>query len=78
MNDGQEQAVDPEFEKENQKRIILDQINTIYESVLKPFCDGDKMIYDPDIFSKLKKEKFTEWVINNNNELSALFGSITD
>jgi hypothetical protein len=59
---------------ENEERIFLaiDQIGMLYDRVIKNFQDGNDMVFNPNIFAKLTKDRFINWVILNNDELYRL------
>jgi len=62
-----------ERQKENQQNLMLDRINLLYDQIIEQFKLGNKIIYNPNIFSKLTRIKFISWVIDNNDELFELF-----
>lgn len=63
--------IDPE--KQEKKRIeIIEKIGKLYD-VIDSFRNGDLLVYNPNIFSKLTKTEFTQWVISNNKNLINLF-----
>jgi hypothetical protein len=59
--------------QENEKDTILDKINKLYSDVVEPFTNGERMVYNLDVFTKLTREKFVDWVISNNDSLEKLF-----
>ena len=65
---------DLQYEKEEKIYLLLQQIDVLYEKVFGKFMEGDKLIYNPNIFSKLTKEKFRDWIIINNPEIKKLLG----
>ncbi len=50
----------------NKKYILLKKIEVLYNSVFKDFRNGDKIVYNPYIMSKLSLEKFVDWIVENN------------
>lgn len=69
MNDD----VDDEMEVEYRKEFILDAIIELYEQVMVPFKGGEKIIYNPHLFSNLTQDKFILWIISNNVKIAELF-----
>lgn len=60
------------FEKELIIQQIDDKIHQLYHNVIKKFHQCEYSIYNPDILSKLNEDKFYQWIINNNNNISNL------
>lgn len=65
--------VDDELELLHQKQTeneeLFGHITTLYDNVIESFRQNEFIIYNPDIFFHLSKEKFMDWVILNNPEL---------
>ena len=51
---------------------ILDKINNIYDRVIGSFKRGEKLVYNPNIFSNLSREDFINWVIQFNPNLKKI------
>lgn len=54
-----------EFEKEIERRKIMDQLNRMYVKIFEKFKNGELVVYNPNIFAKLTREKFINWTINS-------------
>jgi hypothetical protein len=67
------QYTDTELDNIYRKTVILDNLIKLYENSFESFHNGDLMVYNPAIFSKITRKQFIDWVINNNTELSNLF-----
>jgi hypothetical protein len=61
------------YEKEKKICFVLDQINILYKKIIGEFHGGEKIIFNPNIFTGLTKKRFTNWIISNNPELNELF-----
>lgn len=72
-SDDDEQNLNFEFEREIKKNIIMDSINILYKNTIESFKNGNKLVYNPNIFFNITSERFIDWIINNNNELTELF-----
>lgn len=62
-----------QFQKEQSKNLYLEQISILYEKVIEKFQKNDSIVCNPNIFSKLTKQKFTDWIIHNNCDLEKYF-----
>ncbi|XWV25244.1 hypothetical protein QJ856_gp0528 [Tupanvirus deep ocean] len=60
-------------EKEKRQNMVIDKLGLLYECTIGSFHKCEMLVYNPNIFSKLTKEKFIGWVINNNPNLRQLF-----
>lgn len=60
-------------EKDDNMNNILTNINTIYNNCILPFLNCDTPFYNHNLFAKLTRDKFTKWVIENNDEIYDLF-----
>lgn len=61
------------IQKQQRKSFYLEQINILYKKVIEPFQKAQSIIYDPYLFNDLTREKFIDWVINNNNDIAEYF-----
>lgn len=48
-----------------------DQIRSLYDNVITRFRSGGYAVYNPRLLHYLTIEKFTEWVFENNKNLSS-------
>lgn len=62
-----------EFQKQTEKYLILDQINNLYENVFSSFRNGEQIVFNPAMFTKMTRQMFTDWVIRNNLKLEEMF-----
>ena len=60
-------------EKELRRNLINDRITYLYNSNIENFRKGDKLSFNPNIFSKLTREKFVGWILCNNPEIAEIF-----
>lgn len=60
---------------DDQCYLILTKINILYEEVIGSFKKGEKKVYNPNIFSELNKDTFTDWIISSNPRLRDLFNN---
>lgn len=65
--------LDIEWQKENNKYFILQKINLLYECVFEPFRQGEDKIFNPNLFSYLTIDEFTNWIFENNPSLKEIF-----
>lgn len=49
---------------------VYKEINKIYDSVIESFRLGNFKVYRPDIFYYLDRQKFTDWILQNNSRLA--------
>lgn len=63
------------MEKEEKKYFTIIQIGELYDKIIKEYQNGNDLIFDPNVFAKLTKAKFIDWVILNNNDLFNLYFS---
>lgn len=56
---------DEKIDEENYCSLVT-KISVLYNNVIENFHEGEELVYNPKIFSKLTKEEFTEWIIINN------------
>ena len=70
-------TADNEFDKELEKvlkiNLVLAQINKLYDNVIEKFQRGELIVYNPNLFCNLSKEKFIKWIIINNSEIRNLY-----
>lgn len=64
---------DIQMDNEKQRFLILDKISILYDKVFKSFQNGENFIYNPNMFSYLTKDIFTNWVIDSNPDLKNIF-----
>lgn len=65
--------LDNALDNEKQCYLILKKISDLYDKVFTPYHRGEKIIYNPNIFTHLTKDIFIDWVISSNTRLSQLF-----
>ena len=58
---------------ESKKHDYLIKMDKLYDKVLQEFVMGKSTIYNPSILSHITRDKFIDWIIDNNYELSNLF-----
>ncbi|XWV26504.1 hypothetical protein QJ857_gp0565 [Tupanvirus soda lake] len=75
MEDKQYNEIMRSLEKEKNQNMVVDKLCLLYESTIGSFHKCNMLVYNPNVFSKLTKEKFIRWVIANNPNLKELFYS---
>lgn len=55
---------------EKRRKYLMDKIDELYMVVIDKFKKGELVVYNPDILSKLTKEKFITWIIMNNDDIA--------
>ena len=61
------------IEKDMKKNIVFSQINKLYSETICRFRKGELLVYNPNLFIYLTKEKFFTWIFRNNPEIGNLF-----
>ena len=73
ISDHQMNDIEIAMDKESKKNLIIDQINKLYDNTIYKFQTANLLIYRPNIFSRLTKQKFIEWIVMNNTDIAELF-----
>ncbi|MEM0354181.1 MAG: hypothetical protein QXW79_01230 [Thermoplasmata archaeon] len=54
---------------DDERDLIMEQIDKLYVSVFERFRKGELMIFNPNVFLRLTRERFISWIIENNEEV---------
>ena len=53
--------------------LIIQKINSLYTKIIEGFRRGDLLVYNPNILRNLTRDKFMNWIICQNKDVSELF-----
>jgi len=66
-------GVDFKLEEIAKCNYYLDQMHKLYINIIEAFRQGKLVVYNPNICVRLSEQKFIEWVIKNNCDISMMF-----
>ena len=65
-------SIETEQERESKKILYVTKINKLYDEIITTFKTGQAIVYSPYVFNYLSKEKFLEWLIQNNKDIAKI------
>lgn len=58
---------------DNERLSTINKINELYNNVIEKFRKGELDVYNPDIFCRLTRNNFIDWIINHNPHVAEIF-----
>jgi len=59
---------------QEQRINMLNQIDMLYDTVIKPFQAGDTTVSSPRIACYMTRDIFTQWIVDNNGYVASIIG----